>query len=305
MSVSSPSEHDVASAQLPNQPLGYVVGILVGGLSLIVVATIWLIITGHTNIRYSADHHNTVPLWTRWIPALVGVLLIHLSPPSNHGLPLPSGDARTLGRQTILLLLLALLFPVVLVFAGRIDLGYGFVKITMLIILPLIIMSRDQSITALVRQQHRLQKSQLGHWAWFGPLLPLGAWFFLTYATPLALPLPEYVWPDMWTLLLTLLIGFLINAVIETLFYRVWLQSRLELWFGRWPAIVLASLVWALWHVVIQGGRGIDIDVATVIANHGVIGLFLGYLWSRYRQLWAVLLVHGAMNAFGILLTLF
>ncbi|NOK59158.1 MAG: CPBP family intramembrane metalloprotease [Chloroflexi bacterium AL-W] len=166
-------------------------------------------------------------------------------------------------------------------------------------------MSHDKSVTALVRQQHRVQRSQLGYWAWFGPLLPLGVWFFLTYATPLALPLPEYVWPDMWTLLLKLLIGFLINAVIETLFYRVWLQSRLELWFGRWPAIVLASLVWALWHVVIQGGRGVDIDVATVIANHGVMGLFLGYLWSRYRQLWAVLLVHGAMNAFGILLALF
>ena len=304
MSTSSTSEHNVAPGRLPDQP-GYAIGILIVGLSLIVIATLWLIITGHTNIRYSADHTDTVPLWTRWIPALMGVVIIYLSPPSNHNLPVPDGDARTLGRQTILLLLLALLFPVGLALFGRTNFGYGFVKIIMLISIPLIMMSHDQSITTLVRQQHRLQRSQLGYWVWFGPMLPLSVWFFLTYATPLALPLPEYVWPDMWTLPLTLLIGFLINAVIETLFYRVWLQSRLELLFGRWPAVVLASLVWALWHVVIQGGRGVDIDVATVIANHGVLGLFLGYLWSRYRQLWAVLLVHGALNSFSILLAFF
>ncbi|MFI5837635.1 hypothetical protein ACIA5A_28555 [Micromonospora sp. NPDC051300] len=55
--------------------------VLVVGLALIGLAALWLLLTGNTGVRYSADHTDTVPMWHRWIPALVGIALIRLIPP--------------------------------------------------------------------------------------------------------------------------------------------------------------------------------------------------------------------------------
>jgi uncharacterized protein len=42
---------------------------------------------------------------------------------------------------------------------------------------------------------------------------------------------------------MVLVVGFLINSLFEELFYRVWLQTRLEGLLGTWPAIMLTSIV--------------------------------------------------------------
>lgn len=34
-----------------------------------------------------------------------------------------------------------------------------------------------------------------------------------------------------------------------------------------------------------------------VLANQGVSGLFLGFLWLRYRVMWPLLVIHGVWNA--------
>ena len=38
------------------------------------------------------------------------------------------------------------------------------------------------------------------------------------------------------------------------------------------------------------------------VANQGVLGVFLGYLWSGYRRTWPLLVVHGALNAAPLLI---
>jgi uncharacterized protein len=98
-------------------------------------------------------------------------------------------------------------------------------------------------------------------------------------------------------LLATLALVFLLNSLLEEVFYRRWLQTRWEHLLGRWPAIVLAALLWAAWHVGIAGTGDLPTDLASVFVNQGVLGLFLGYLWSRYRAMWPLLVVHSAMNA--------
>jgi membrane protease YdiL (CAAX protease family) len=40
------------------------------------------------------------------------------------------------------------------------------------------------------------------------------------------------------------------------------------------------------------------------VVGQGVQGLFLGYLWSRYRLMWPILTVHGAINAATIVIAL-
>jgi len=279
--------------------------ILSCGIGIILLSAIWLALTGNTDIRYSADHESTVPVWTKWIPSLIGLIVIRLIPPSLQEARVdPLTDYRPIAWQTWVLLAAALLFPVLLALTGDTEGWYAAIKLVLLVAVPLAVFRLTKSATRLVQAHSDAQRSDLGRWYWLGPILPLVAWFYLTYATPLATPTSDYVWPDVVTLVVTVIIVFLINAVVEEMFYRVWLQSRLELLLGRWPAIVLASLVWAVWHVVIQGGRGLDIDLATAFSNQGVQGLFLGYLWSRYRNIWVLLIVHGAINALGILIAL-
>ncbi|WP_232787166.1 CPBP family glutamic-type intramembrane protease [Planococcus sp. MB-3u-03] len=53
---------------------------------------------------------------------------------------------------------------------------------------------------------------------------------------------------------------------------------------GTWPAICVSALLWAVWHVTIQSAGTIDVTIANSIANHGLMGLFLGLLWSKYRN---------------------
>lgn len=62
--------------------------------------------------------------------------------------------------------------------------------------------------------------------------------------------------------------GFLVKAVIEEIFYRRWLQTRLETTFGIPAAIGSASILWAVWHAGIQGIGSLDVNLAAAIANH-------------------------------------
>ncbi|MGH3972082.1 MAG: lysostaphin resistance A-like protein, partial [Pseudonocardiaceae bacterium] len=90
---------------------------------------------------------------------------------------------------------------------------------------------------ARIVEPHGLSIGGCGHaepWrslAWFGPLAASA---------------------DATEAVATLVFLFLINATLEEVFYRIWLQTRLEHVFGRWPAIMAASLLWAMWHVVVK-----------------------------------------------------
>ena len=59
---------------------------------------------------------------------------------------------------------------------------------------------------------------------------------------------------------------------------------------------LLVVITWASWHIAIQGSGTLLADLANVIANQGVTGLFLGLLWQRHQVLWPLLVVHGLMN---------
>ncbi|HEU4327010.1 MAG TPA: CPBP family glutamic-type intramembrane protease [Roseiflexaceae bacterium] len=279
--------------------------ILIVGIILFAASGLGLLLTGNSDIRYSADHTGTVPVWTRWIPSLVALLLLRFMPPATPPAPPAQPEVSGMIRtQAWWLLVAAGLFPALLALAGSGDGWYIVLKLAVLVGLPLILFWLGAPATRVVDDANGRWRTSLGRWYWLGPVLPVVAWFYLSYATPLALPQAAYAWPDTQTLVVTLLVVFLINAVVEEYFYRVWLQSRLELLLGRWPAIVVAAAAWAVWHVVIQGGQGVVVDLAMVMSNQGVQGLFLGYLWSRYRNIWVLLLVHGAVNAAGILLAL-
>ena len=100
---------------------------------------------------------------------------------------------------------------------------------------------------------------------------------------------------DTLSVITMVLIGFLLNAVVEEFFYRRWLQIRWERVLGGvWPAIMVSSLTWASWHIAIQGTGDWVMDLANVVANQGITGLFLGLSRQRHRAMWPLLLVARA-----------
>ncbi|WP_431880142.1 CPBP family intramembrane glutamic endopeptidase [Micromonospora marina] len=271
--------------------------VLLAGLGLVVVSAVLLVATGNIGIRYSADHDGTVPMWSRWIPALAGIALIRLIPPA----PDPRWpDPVAPYREAVPLLLAGIAFAAVMPLLGG-EPAYTVWKLALLLGVPAGVFlaarrwpPRWRPAPAPADAAHR-----------WGPALPVAVWMVLSYATPLAVPASD--WARTFrpvTLVVILLAGFAVNALLEEVFHRRWLQTRWESLLGRWPAIVLASLVWAAWHVAIQGTGRPGVDLATVVVNHGVLGLFLGYLWSRYRRMWPLLVVHGALNAMPALIGL-
>ncbi|MCG5219709.1 type II CAAX endopeptidase family protein [Streptosporangium sp. KLBMP 9127] len=273
-------------------------GILVTGIALIAGSALWLVLNGNTGIRYSADHTDTMPMWHRWIPALAGLVLIRLLPPKTT----PAGGApagRGLHLQAIVLLTSATLFAVALWLSGGGEPVHTLLKLSFLLAVPALLFwlsRRDSAGRGFIHEGPAA-------WRHYGPIVPVVAWLALTYTGPLAVPPSNYAATvDPVTLLVTFAVVFVVNSLLEEVFYRRWLQTRWEHILGRWPAIVLASLLWAAWHVGIQGTGDLPADLSSAFVNQGVQGLFLGYLWSRYRLMWPILVVHGAMNAAPILL---
>ncbi|AVP44682.1 CPBP family intramembrane glutamic endopeptidase [Bacillus cereus] len=273
-------------------------GKLIGGIIMLIIllSSLWLIWIGETNIRYSGDHKGTIPFWYKWIPVIVGILLVRFLPfhHKNYN-PLQQFEPRRIIIQTAILFLSGSLFTICLLttnFEGMaLQLWFMIFKIILLLFTPLMLL-------LFYKKERPKQVKSTGdiRWYQFTPLIVIIIWgyfnFFSIFSTPFV-----SIKMEPTILISILLVGFLINSVLEEIFYRVWLQTRLELLLGTWPAILLTSLLWASWHIALHGSGHWDIDTATVIVNLGIVGLFLGYLWARYRKVWVIIIVHGLINA--------
>lgn len=267
---------------------------MAAGLALIAGSAVWLVLSGQADIRYTADHAGTVPMWHSWIPALAGLTLIRLLP--LRAPPAEATPERAPYLRAVVLLVAAVAFAVALRLSGGGEPTYTLLKTSLLLAVPLLLFlltPRDDPGTGGLPPA----------WRRFGPVVPVAVWLVLMHVGPLALPRGDFAsFIDPVTLLITVVVVFAVNALLEEVFYRRWLQTRWERVLGRWPAIVLTSLLWAAWHIGIQGTGHLLTDLASSFANQGVTGLFLGYLWSRYRLMWPILVVHGTPNALPALL---
>lgn len=223
-------------------------GKLIGWIIMLIIflSALWLIWTGETNIRYSGDHKGTMPFWNKWIPVIVGILLVRFLPfhHKNYN-PLQQSEPRRIMIQTIVLLLSGSLFTISLLTTNlegmALQLWFIIFKIILLLFTPLMLILFYKS-NRKKEQPKSVKSIENNRWYRFTPLIVIIIWgyfnFFSTFSTQFVSARME---PTV--LLLILLVGFLINSVLEEIFYRVWLQTRLELLLGTWPAILLTSLL--------------------------------------------------------------
>ncbi|WP_051272137.1 CPBP family intramembrane glutamic endopeptidase [Shimazuella kribbensis] len=278
---------------------GQVIGLV--SVMTIIVAIGWLVWNGETSIRYSADHQDTIPIWNIWVPSFVCILLIRIIPfylPDYN--PISDFPKQQLTVSSVIFLTGAILFPISLLLVDdkspSFQLWYVGIKLAFLLIIPWVmirIFKTEPTIGLKRGRPHSLKR-----WIWVSPLLITVVWIYLSYFSVFSTKSTSTnSIADPITFIIILSFSFLINSLLEELFYRVWLQTRLELLIGTWPAILFTSILWAIWHITIQGTGQWNTDLATVISNQGVTGIFLGYLWARFRNVWILILIHGIINA--------
>jgi membrane protease YdiL (CAAX protease family) len=278
------------------------------GLALLAAAPVVLALTGNTRIAASADAEaGTVPLAVAVVPVLVGLGLIRLVPPRLPGLPLAGDEERpALVRQATALALIAAAFPVLVLLLAAVpagDLLYGPAKLLVLLVGGWLVLRRWPAPSPARAHRERLPR----RWYWLAPVPAVLGWGYVHFYSPVrgVQDLSGYLAWDPVVLGGAVVVTFVTASVTEEIFYRVLLQTRLESLLGRWPAITASALLFAAMHVHRVGDGPLWQTTAVVLAFNGGFGLFVGYLWSRYRNVWALVVVHGAVNALDLVPLLF
>ena len=92
------------------------------------------------------------------------------------------------------------------------------------------------------------------------------------------------------------------NGFSEEFLFRGAFQTRLRAFMTSDWALVIQALVFGLWHIGFDTqtmGGDVLAGLALGIASHSVMGLALGILFQRTRNLIAPSLVHVANNMFS------
>ncbi|KZB79819.1 CPBP family intramembrane glutamic endopeptidase [Amycolatopsis regifaucium] len=283
--------------------------ILVGGLAAFVAAPVLLLVTGHDAIKPSADSDKELSLAGALLPALAGILLIRGLPPHTPGLLPHTADRRALRGQATTLALIAFLWPPALFLVSATG-QQALVRDIWALAKPLVFLVLPLVLLRILRPREEPDPFRLRHiwwprqaWQWLAPVPAVLVFGWLYVLGPLAPPLPTTDdYPDPVYLAVGATLTFFTANVLEEVFFRGLLQTRLEALFGRWPGILLASLLFAWLHLPTHGQGSLPLTVGAIVAFQGFFGLFAGYLWSRYRNLLAPIAAHTAMNTLPLLL---
>jgi uncharacterized protein len=265
------------------------------GLAALALALVWLQRGGIDGIRTSADYGSTEPIWRHWLPALLGSAVVFLGP-WRHGRMAHTSDKSGVWSEIAAMFTAAIAFVAVLTWAGGAEWAHTGGKLVLLVAVPLIVMRLCRSE---VTRNPPPPTSGSGGPASASLAVAIWAvaWVALQAAGWVARPPPA---AGLVVLVAILVLGFAINAVVEEFFYRRWLQTRVEVAWGRWAGVVVATLLWASWHMSLQGFGRPSIDLAAVVVAHAATGLFLGLLWTQYRRMAPLLVVHGLVNALPV-----
>jgi membrane protease YdiL (CAAX protease family) len=105
--------------------------------------------------------------------------------------------------------------------------------------------------------------------------------------------------PPLWDVqvVLAVPVWLLLLSPFQELFYRGWLQPRLQRSLGRWPGLLATSLAYTLWHFFPDfagsGTATLPLTSPLGIASTFLAGLLFGYLRDRTDSVIAPWLAHA------------
>jgi membrane protease YdiL (CAAX protease family) len=164
------------------------------------------------------------------------------------------------------------------------------------IVFPLVWARRahDWSTVGLTRQG-------LGRAARWGLLGGLG------WAAYTVVAFPPTGLPPLWGVQVALAVPvwLLVLSPFQELFYRGWMQPRLQRALGRWPGLLATSLAFTLWHFFpdFTGSTTATLPLTSLlgIASTFLAGVLFGYLRDRTDSVVAPWLAH-AIGGLGLVL---
>lgn len=89
---------------------------------------------------------------------------------------------------------------------------------------------------------------------------------------------------------------FVFVAVPEELFFRAWVQNLLERRIGRWPALVVASILFGLSHFNKRLGPGMANFNWRYVLLATIAGIFYGRAWRERRRVPASTITHTCVD---------
>lgn len=270
--------------------------LFVGALVLTAASIITMLVVAPDGVIASADSTAATPaLWTLLLPSAAGIVVTLLLPRRAEALPAQIVDRRRLIVSTLGLLGLLLVFTVGTGLVPWRNEDYILAKAALLILLPAL-------FVLTVRRAVRIHRGS-GAWRWWAPAVVVVVWFILAELAPWN-PIYDPGDVDPTFLIIAATATALTASVGEELFFRRWLQTRLEAGLGVWAGIGVTSVLFGLMHLGSHGIGQIWLDVAQVIAVQGMFGWFVGVMWWRYRNPTMVVLVHLLSNGWGVLVHL-
>ncbi|RCV48093.1 CPBP family intramembrane glutamic endopeptidase [Marinitenerispora sediminis] len=287
--------------------------LLVAGLLVFLAAVAFLFATGHVLIQRSEDYASG-QLWSFWLPVLLGLLLIRVAPWRTPDGTAPADMLR--GRRArrevwALLGCVAAFFVGDLVLYGAYDLvdpqlralAYHTSKVLFLLLLPIMLTGRS-GVMGASSQPDVLQRGTRVPWGWrWAGVLAVVGYVYIAVLIPWTTPAPSPgTLPNSYTLFARLALALVTAALLEEVFFRALLQTRLEYLLGRWPGIVVSAGVYAVASLVgTDAYHSLVVDLAMAIAVQGTAGVLFGYLWTRYRNLWLNFLLHACVSVVAVM----
>jgi membrane protease YdiL (CAAX protease family) len=253
---------------------------------------------------------------------LMSLLPRHLEPINHHR----TRDLAAVEKETAPIFAYALLHPILVAPAAAVALLLpipllpGFSRSPLLsvtwVLGSKVVLLLLPTLIAATAFGHPLRQLGLravpGGWRWIGPVIP--SLLICAGLAAIVGPTAHAVPPQI---LVALAVIALIHAGFpEEAFYRGLLQTRLELLLGSHSGIGVTAVLFGLRHVArlyaftYAGSTGhvtgdLAIAFGSALAYQGAIGVFFGYMWMRYRNIWVNVGVHTAFDflAFAALIT--
>jgi membrane protease YdiL (CAAX protease family) len=241
---------------------------------------------------------GATPYWIVLLPSFIGILSIWLLPLKSKLQKPEVKKQQSIVKDLLILGSCALAFPLLIAVTDQSQsVWYILLKALVLIIIPALLISR-------IHKAIRIDQPKV-HWRYWAPLVLIFIWTCLSFVAPW-IPAFTYSWPeDVIYLIVASLLTALTAGVGEELFYRRWLQTRLEATIGAWAGISLASLAFALMHLGgDRQGSGLLVEIASAIVVQGSFGVMLGYAWMKYRNFLAIVTIHILANAYPVIVHL-